>query len=58
MQFQLICYGLGEAIDINFNAMKFVMDLLKIENRPDCFKRVRGIFQLVQQARKILQKKD
>jgi hypothetical protein len=38
---QAIYVGMdGVAVDLNFNAVKFVMDLNGVENQHDCFQKV------------------
>ncbi|MDD5353029.1 MAG: DUF1799 domain-containing protein [Candidatus Omnitrophica bacterium] len=49
---QVIIGGMGDIIGLNYNAVKFIMDLYGIENQRDCFERVVHIFNKILAARK------
>jgi len=49
---QIIVGGMGDIIGLNYNAVKFVMDLYNIENQRDCFERVVCVFNKILAAKK------
>jgi hypothetical protein len=41
---QIILTGMGEVVDLNFQAVKIVMDLYEVEDQQECFYKVYKTF--------------
>lgn len=41
---QVVTAGMGTIVDIDFNAIKFVMELYDIQDKKTCFEKVVGMF--------------
>ena len=50
--------GMGDVIDLDYNAIKMIMDLYEVTNQRECFEKVITIFRLVQEKIKPSPKKD
>lgn len=49
---QVIVAGMGEAIGLNFVAVKVVLDLYEVSDQRDCFERILHIYRRIQDETK------
>lgn len=53
VQSQVIIAGMsGEIVDLNYTAVKTVMDWYNVENQRSCFEKIRAVFQHMQDVRR------
>jgi len=42
----------GVAVDLDFNAVKFIMDLNEVDNQFDCFQKVHAMWHYIQSMKR------
>jgi hypothetical protein len=52
-QNQVLMSGFGDIVDLNYNALEFIMSLYNVKNKRECFEKIIKIFRYIQENKPI-----